>query len=61
VLLNREMASLGDLLVLVGDLQFLNLKAIGLLLGIGWFLGAVGSLISLRRFVRTWQASGVRV
>lgn len=61
VLLNREMASLGDLLVPVGDLQFLNLKAIGLLLGIGWFLGAVGSLISLRRFVRTWQASGVRV
>jgi len=61
VLLNREMASLGGLLVPVGDLQFLNLKAIGLLLGIGWFLGAVGSLISLRRFVRTWQASGVRV
>lgn len=61
VLLNREMAPLSGLLVPVGDLQFLNLKAIGLLLGIGWFLGAVGSLISLRRFVRTWHASGVRV
>ncbi len=61
VLLDREVASMGGLLASAGDLRFLNLKAIGLLLGIGWFLGAVGSLISLRRFVRTWHASAVRV
>ena len=36
--------------------QFLDLRGIVSILAIGWMLGSVGSLISLRRFLRTWQS-----
>jgi cell division transport system permease protein len=36
--------------------QFLNAEAIGLILVVGWVLGAAGSVFSLRRFVRTWKS-----
>lgn len=60
LLFKKEMASMGGLLAPLGELGFLDLGGILLLLGIGLFLGAVGSLISLRRFVRTWHASSAR-
>jgi hypothetical protein len=37
--------------------RFLTLANVGLLLAIGWLLGAAGSLFSLRRFIRTWNAA----
>jgi cell division transport system permease protein len=38
-----------------GDqLQFLDAAAASLLVFLGWFLGAGGSLFSLRRFLKTW-------
>jgi cell division transport system permease protein len=36
------------------QIQFLGPRNIGLIMAIGWLLGAAGSLFSLRRFVRTW-------
>lgn len=60
LLFKKEMASMGGMLSPLGELGFLELEGILLLLGIGLFLGAVGSLISLRRFVRTWHASSAR-
>jgi cell division transport system permease protein len=57
VFLRRELAPVIGILAPVGDLEFLHVNSIGLLLGAGWFLGAAASLISLRRFVRTWHAS----
>jgi cell division transport system permease protein len=36
--------------------QFLDPPQIGLLLAIGWLLGAAGSLFSLRRFTKTWRS-----
>ena len=59
-LLKNEMVSMGGLLAPLGELRFLDLNGIFLLLAIGLFLGAAGSLISLRRFVRTWHASSAR-
>ncbi len=56
----KEMASMSGLLAPFSELRFLDPAAIFLLLATGLFLGAVGSLISLRRFVRTWHASSAR-
>jgi cell division transport system permease protein len=36
--------------------QFLDFRSVGLLLVIGWLLGAAGSLFSLRRFIKTWRS-----
>ena len=36
-------------------IQFLDLKSVGLILGLGCLLGATGSLFSLRRFIKTWH------
>jgi cell division transport system permease protein len=35
--------------------QFLAPQTIGSILIVGWFLGAAGSLFSLRRFLQTWK------
>jgi cell division transport system permease protein len=56
-LLQAEVARMGGLFAPLDELSFLNLTSLGLLLGTGWLLGAVGSLVSLRRFLRTWHAS----
>ena len=60
LLLKKEMASISGLLAPLGELRFLDLNGIFLLLAIGLFLGAAGSLISLKRFVRTWHVSSAR-
>lgn len=57
ILLQAEVARMGGIFEPLNELRFLNLTSIGLLLGTGWLLGAVGSLAALRRFLRTWQAS----
>ena len=57
ILLQAEVARMAGLFEPLNELRFLNLTNIGLLLGTGWLLGAVGSLVALRRFLRTWQAS----
>jgi cell division transport system permease protein len=59
-LLQAEVARMGGLFAPMDELRFLNLTSLGLLLGTGWLLGAVGSLVSLRRFLRTWHASSAR-
>lgn len=60
VLAQNELPSMGGFLAPLGELQFLNLNSVALLLVIGWLLGAAGSVISLRRFVRSWNASSAR-
>ncbi len=59
-LLQAEVARMGALFAPLDELRFLSLTSLGLLLGTGWLLGAVGSLVSLRRFLRTWHASNAR-
>jgi cell division transport system permease protein len=59
-LLQAEVAKMAGLFAPLDELRFLNLTSLGLLLGTGWLLGAVGSLVSLRRFLRTWHASSAR-
>jgi cell division transport system permease protein len=54
--LQNEMLSLGGVVGPSGQLQFFDLKAIALLLAIGWLLGAAASVVSLRRFLKTWNA-----
>ena len=58
--MQAEVSRMGGLFALLNELRFLNWASIGLLLGTGWLLGAVGSLVSLRRFLRTWHASSAR-
>jgi cell division transport system permease protein len=36
--------------------QFLDIEGMALIVLLGWFLGSVGSLFSLRRIIRTWRA-----
>lgn len=60
LLLRGEVPALGGFLAPLGEPQFLDLNSIALLLVIGWLLGAAGSLISLRRFIRTWKASSAQ-
>jgi cell division transport system permease protein len=55
--LRNEMASLGGFLAPLGQLQFLDLNRVLLLLGVGWLLGTAGSVSSLRRFLKTWDPS----
>jgi len=55
--LRGEMPSLGGFLMPLGRLTFLDLRSIGLLLVLGWLLGAAGSVFSLRRFLKSWNAS----
>ena len=60
LLLAREIALVADLVSPLGELEFLHIDSVGMLLAIGVFLGAAGSLVSLRRIVRTWHASSAR-
>lgn len=55
-LAERELASAGGFLAQLGPPQFLDVPRMLMLLCAGMFLGAVGSLAALRRFVRTWRA-----
>ena len=59
-LLKDEIAPVAGLLSPAAELEFLHGNSVGMLLAIGLFLGAAGSLISLRRFIRTWHASRAR-
>lgn len=56
-LLRDEVLTLGGFLAPLRQLQFLDGRSIALLLVVGWALGGMGSLFSLRRFVKTWNAS----
>ena len=60
IVIQNELPSMGGFLAPLGALQFLDLNSLALLLAIGWLLGAAGSVIALRRFVRTWNASSAR-
>jgi cell division transport system permease protein len=60
LLLQREMATMSGLWAPLDDLRFLSLPSMGLLLAAGCLVGAVGSLVSLRRFLRTWHVSNIR-
>ena len=60
-LLQRELATLSGALAPFDELRFLNWSSVALLIGAGWLLGTVGSLISLRRFLRTWHISNARL
>jgi len=60
LLLREQTPSMGGFLEPLGQVQFLDLQRMALLVAIGWLLGAAGSLVSLRRFVKTWHASTVK-
>ena len=55
--MKNETMSLAGLLAPLGQIQFLDLQNIALLLVIGWLLGAMASVVSLRRFLKTWNSS----
>lgn len=56
VLIEREMTSFAVLWAPLSAPQFLDPRAMIILAAGGLFLGAAGSLIALRRLVRTWRA-----
>ncbi len=60
LLLRSEVPALGGFLAPLGEPQFLDVKGMVLLLITGWLLGGAGSLISLRRFIKTWKASSAQ-
>jgi cell division transport system permease protein len=60
LLILRELPSPSGLWAPLEGLRFLDLHGLALLLVIGWLLGAAGSVISLRRFVRSWNPSSAR-
>ncbi|MBM4261066.1 MAG: ABC transporter permease [Deltaproteobacteria bacterium] len=49
----KSMGLLGSL----DAVQFLDINGIALILAIGWTLGWLGSLISVRRFLHTWHSN----
>ena len=55
-----QMQSFGGLLSPLRELEFLDLQRASLLFATGAVLGAVSSVCSVKRFVRTWHASDVR-
>ncbi len=55
--LSNQLPTLAGVLAPLMRPRFLTLANVGLLLAIGWLLGAAGSLFSLRRFIRTWKVS----
>ena len=57
LLVQQEMTPAGGLLSPLGTPQFLDLRGMMMLLATGLFLGAIGSLVALKRFVRTWRAA----
>jgi len=55
LMVGDQLASAAALLGAVTPLRFLHLESVALIVGIGWLLGATGSLFSLRRFLKTWR------
>lgn len=58
VLTQSEFPTLAGFMAPLVRPQFLDSASIALVLVSGWLLGAAGSLFSLRRFIRTWKATG---
>ena len=58
VFLGKALPSLAGFLAPRAGPEFLDPRSIALLLAIGALLGAGGSLFSLRRFIKSWKASG---
>jgi cell division transport system permease protein len=52
---DHELSSITAALGAASRVEFLPGRSILLILMVGWFLGAAGSLFSLRRFLRTWK------
>ncbi len=52
-----ELPTLAGLLAPLARPEFLDSMSIAFLLAIGWILGAAGSLFSLRRFIKRWEAA----
>ena len=61
ILVREQIEIFADPLWLVGHLRFLDFEAAVFLVATGLVLGAGGSLVSLRRIVKTWRGSEVRV
>lgn len=60
-LLREQIEGLTGTLWSVGHVRFLDLEGAVFLVATGLILGAVGSLVSLRRIVKTWRSSEVAV
>ena len=58
VLMQSEFPTLAGFMAPLVRPQFLDSASIALVLISGWLLGAAGSLFSLRRFIKTWKATG---
>ena len=61
VLLREQIEVFAGALWSDGHVRFLNLEAAFFLVAIGLVLGAGGSLVSLRRIVKTWRGLQVPV
>jgi cell division transport system permease protein len=55
LLIRNQIPTSAGLFGALGELQFIDYTGVALILGIGWLLGASGSLFSLRRFMKTWR------
>ena len=60
-LLREQIEGFAGALWSVGHVRFLDLEGAVFLVATGWILGAIGSLVSLRRIVKTWRSSEVAV
>jgi cell division transport system permease protein len=60
-LLREQIEGLAGALWSVGHVRFLDLEGAVFLVATGLMLGAIGSLVSLRRIVKTWRSSEVAV
>jgi cell division protein FtsX len=60
-LLREQIEGFAGALWSVGHVRFLDLEGAVFLLVTGWILGAIGSLVSLQRIVKTWRSSEVAV
>lgn len=58
VFLGKELPTVAGFLAPLSRPEFLDTTSIAMLLAIGSLLGGGGSLFSLRRFIKTWKASG---
>jgi cell division transport system permease protein len=54
-LLERDLSAIAAVLGAGRPFEFLPMRTIAVILLVGWFLGAAGSLFSIRRFLRTWR------
>jgi cell division transport system permease protein len=60
-LMHHEIESFAAAVWSFGHARFLDFEGAVFLIATGWILGAAGSLISLRRIVKTWRGSEVTV